>query len=155
MYIKSKKRTKPTVALLAYGSSEPVSRLGNQGRIPYRCDVQFDTSANDKTRRTANLRRSSWSSRQGKDLDLMADRRAQEASEKVSSERERGRHDLFFLFFHLAVARSAARSFSLAACNCLERALRRRFRSKLNKTTLTASETTVVSALSIADRSTQ
>jgi hypothetical protein len=46
-----------------------------------------------------------------KGIDLMADRRAQEGSEKKVSD--------------LAVDRSAAKSFSLATGNCLERALRR------------------------------
>jgi hypothetical protein len=106
----------------------------------------------------------------------MADRRAQEGSEKRSQEKKK---ELFFSSsFYLAVARSAAKSFSLAVGNCLERALRRttkknitfisfpkgiktkkkrhvRFRSKLNKTTLTALVTTAGSALSKADRSTQ
>ena len=51
----------------------------------------------------------------------MADRRAQERSEKrVSESRMR-----LVSSFHLAVARSAAKSFSLAAGSCLERALRR------------------------------
>ena len=56
----------------------------------------------------------------------MTDRRAQERSEKKVSLRREFVHPSF----HLAVARSAARSFSLAAGNCLERALRRTIKTK-------------------------
>ena len=59
----------------------------------------------------------------------MADRRAQEAGEKCLFRREQHRNDLFSSFY-LAVARSAAKSFSLAAGNCLERALRRTRKEK-------------------------
>ena len=57
----------------------------------------------------------------------MAERRAQESSEKIFNflPREENETCFFSTSFHLAVARSAAKSFSLAAGNCLDRALRR------------------------------
>lgn len=56
----------------------------------------------------------------------MADRRPQEGSEKKI------RFVFFYSSFHLTVARSAAKSFSLAAGSCLDRALRRITKKKKN-----------------------